>query len=896
MYSSTVSITATSTLEAIAYKSGLTNSAVTSGVYTIQCATPTFNPAAGTYSSTQSVTISSATGGVSIRYTTNGTTPSSTVGTVYSSAVSISATCTLQAIAYKSGLSNSAVASGVYTINSTCATPTFNPVAGTYTTSTSVTISTTTGGASIRYTTNGTAPSSTVGTVYSSPVSITASCTLQAIAYETGYTNSAVASGNYTIQCATPTYSPVAGTYGAAQTVSISTSTGGASIRYTTNGTTPSSTVGTLYSSAVSITANSTLQAIAYATGLANSAVASGNYYIQCAAPAFSPGGGAFDSTQTVSISTSTSGASIMYTTNGTTPTSTIGTVYSSPVAISVTATLQAIAFETGMTNSPVSSAVYTINALPTTGMLLWLNADAITGISNGGAVNTWTDSSGNGNNAVFTQVGGVGVAPLYETNVYNGMPVVRFGGNSLLQVSSLTMGAYTIAAVFKVASNSPMIVYEHSDNVLSNSSGNFLYTSTQSTISVKRAGVQTGKDLLGANASTWAYSCNTPILTVDEFGGTDASQVLYLNGAQQQLIENWTGGLNTTTAYAEPFNIGERASYGGYPLNGDLAELVVYSSALSGANLTALTNALMAKYALDNPPTVSITAPTNNSSYTAPASITITATATANTGSISKVEFYDGNTLLGTATTSPYSITWSNAENEGGSFPLTAKAYDSAGFATVSAVVNITVNDSNLKAYWKFDEDTGTTANDSSGTGNTGTVSNGSWLPGKINCCLGFNGTSSSVADTSASGLPAANGAQTVSFWMYVSATPSAQSTALAVSGSSSGVYIGYNSSTTFGVWTYGGTLLVSTTTLPSVNTWHFITYTLSGSTNTLYIDGTSVNTSTTATNTGAATALTAGMTPGGTNYFSGELDEIRVYNRALSAAEISGLAAGRQ
>ena len=91
--------------------------------------------------------------------------------------------------------------------------------------------------------------------------------------------------------------------------------------------------------------------------------------------------------------------------------------------------------------------------------------------------MNTWTDSSGNGNNAVFTQVGGVGVAPLYETNVYNGMPVVRFGGNSLLQVSSLTMGAYTIAAVFKVASNSPMIVYEHSDNVLSNLSGNFLYT-----------------------------------------------------------------------------------------------------------------------------------------------------------------------------------------------------------------------------------------------------------------------------------------------------------------------------------------------------------------------------------------------------------------------------------
>ena len=894
MYSSAVSITATSTLEAIAYKSGLTNSTVTSGTYTIQCATPTFNPATGTYGSTQSVTISTTTGGASIRYTTNGTTPSSTVGTVYSSAVSISATATLEAIAYETGLTNSSVTTGVYTINNTCATPTFNPTAGTYTTSTSVTISTTTGGASIRYTTNGTTPSSTVGTVYSSPVSITASCTLQAIAYETGYTNSAVASGNYTIQCATPVYSPVAGTYGAAQTVTISTSTGGASIRYTTNGTTPSSTVGTVYSSAVSITANTTLLAIAYETGLSNSAVASGNYSIQCAAPAFSPGGGAFDSTQTVSISTTTGGASIRYTSNGTTPSSTVGTVYSSAVAISATATLQAIAYETGMTNSPVTSAVYTINALPTTGMLLWLNADAITGVTSGSSLSTWNDMSGNGYNAPALSSGSL-VPPTYITNVYNGMPVVRFAGNSILEVSSLPLGTYTIAAVFKTTGNS-QIVYEHSNDVLTNSNGNFLYTSTQSTICVKRAGAQTGKDILGSGAGTWAANCSTPILTVDEFGGTDASEALYLNGAQQQLVENWTGSLNTTTANSLPFNIGGRASGPGLLFNGDIAEIVVYSSALSGTNLTTLTNALMAKYALDNPPTVSITAPTNNASYTAPASITITASATANTGSISKVEFYDGNILIGTATTSPYSITWSNAENEGGSFPLTAKAYDSAGFATVSSVINITVNDSNLKAYWKFDEDTGTSANDSSGTGNTGAVSNGSWLPGKINCCLSFNGSNSSVADTSASGLPAANAAQTVSCWMYVSATPSAKATALAVSGSSSGVYLGYSSSTTFGVWTYGGTLLVSTTTLPSVNTWHFITYTLSGSTNTLYIDGTSVNTSTTATNTGAATALTAGMTPGGTNYFNGELDEIRVYNRALSAAEISGLAAGKQ
>ena len=362
VYSSAVSISATSTLQAIAYETGYSTSAVASGVYTINgaCATPTFSPAAGAYGPAQSVTISTTTGGATIRYTSNGTTPSSTVGTVYSSAVSISATSTLQAIAYETGYSNSAVASGVYTINGACATPTFNPAPGTFTTSTSVTISTTTGGASIRYTTNGTTPSSTVGTVYSSVVSITATSTLQAIAYETGYTNSSVASGVYTIQCAAPTFNPAAGSYTTSTAVTISTTTGGATIRYTTNGTTPSSTVGTVYSSALSITATSTLQAIAYESGLTSSAVTSGVYTIQCAAPTFNPAAGSYTSA-TVTITTATSGASIRYTTNGTTPTSTVGTVYSSAVAISATETLQAIAYKTGLTNSAVTSGVYTM-------------------------------------------------------------------------------------------------------------------------------------------------------------------------------------------------------------------------------------------------------------------------------------------------------------------------------------------------------------------------------------------------------------------------------------------------------------------------------------------------------------------------------------------------------
>jgi hypothetical protein len=171
------------------YKSGGTTTGGT-------VATPTFSPAPGNY--TQPITISTATAGATIRYTTNGTTPTQTNGTVYSGPVTLTATTTLKAIAYKSGMTDSAVTSGTYTVSSgTVATPTFNPPPGAYTQP--VAISTITPGATIRYTTNGTTPSQTNGIVYTGPITLTATTTIQAIAYESGYVDSAVASGTYTV-------------------------------------------------------------------------------------------------------------------------------------------------------------------------------------------------------------------------------------------------------------------------------------------------------------------------------------------------------------------------------------------------------------------------------------------------------------------------------------------------------------------------------------------------------------------------------------------------------------------------------------------------------------------------------------------------------------------------
>ncbi len=84
----------------------------------MQVSAPTFSPSGGTYNASQSVAISTITNGATIRYTTDSSVPTSTTGTVYSGAVSVSTTTTLKAIAYKSGLADSSVSSATYTISS----------------------------------------------------------------------------------------------------------------------------------------------------------------------------------------------------------------------------------------------------------------------------------------------------------------------------------------------------------------------------------------------------------------------------------------------------------------------------------------------------------------------------------------------------------------------------------------------------------------------------------------------------------------------------------------------------------------------------------------------------------------------------------------------------------
>lgn len=98
------------------------------------------------------------------------------------------------------------------------------------------------------------------------------------------------------------------------------------------------------------------------------------------------------------------------------------------------------------------------------------------------------------------------------------------------------------------------------------------------------------------------------------------------------------------------------------------------------------------ANYLAPVPPTVNVISPSNGAIYTAPATVTITAAATAGTGaSVKRVDFSNGTTLLGTSTSTPYSFTWINVT--AGTYSLAATVTDTAGATATSSAVSITVN-----------------------------------------------------------------------------------------------------------------------------------------------------------------------------------------------------------
>ena len=714
-------------------------------------ATPTFSPAAGTYSTTQSVTISTTTTGATIRYTTDGTTPSETLGTVYSGPVTVSATTTIKAIAYESGLTDSGVATAAYTINagggnqySFNRTVTIDHTQVPNTDQTNFPVLFNTTDALLKTVANGGHVQSANGydIIFTSDAAGTVKLDHEIESYNasTGqfiawvriptlshttdtmiylfYGNSSVTTSqenktgvwnsdykgvwhlpngstltandstgngnNGSVTSATATAGQIdgGGSFdGSSANINLGTSTtlqpttGGTvsiwlkansfrncstaianqdvlndrngyglyfyssgvanfelatgSTRQTVNSSALSSgqwyyLVGTWNSTTVSIYVNGALSASAtksltptysaplrigvdgdqsftnnYFNGILDEARVSdiarsadwiaaeynnqktgGTFYSigaeqgGVALPTFSPPAGTYSSTQTVTISTTTSGASIRYTTDGSTPSETAGTLYSGPVTMSSTTTIKAIAYKSGMTDSAVASAAYTFS-VPTITSVSPASAEAgvsvtISGSGFGTVQGTGAVSLGT-RYATVVSWSATQIVATVATGSTSGTAQVQQGGTLSNSVSFSVINA-TITSASPASglpgtqvtiTGSGFGAAQGSGQVwLGTASGAVQSWSDTQVVALVAAGSATGKAQVlqgGVWSNTVVFAVNTPTLTSispasglpgtavtftgSGFGSTQSSGIVWL-GSTTGVVLSWSDTL----------------------------------------------------------------------------------------------------------------------------------------------------------------------------------------------------------------------------------------------------------------------------------------------------------------------------------------------------------------
>jgi chitodextrinase len=298
-------------------------------------------------------------------------------------------------------------------------------------------------------------------------------------------------------------------------------------------------------------------------------------------------------------------------------------------------------------------------------------------------------------------------------------------------------------------------------------------------------------------------------------------------------------------------------------------------------------------------PPTVSITAPVANA--TVSTTVTVTATASDNVA-VGDVQFQlDGVNLGPDLTTPPYSILWDTTTASNGNHNLTAIAHDTSHNAATSAIVPVKVSNTTgpptngLIGYWNFDEDTGSVAHDTSGSGYNGVVSGATWTTGKINSALNFSVNTNSVT------TPNIALGKTFSLTAWVNPTVLTQASYVRIAENYywSGLYVGANAAGTAykiivnnGAGATGtcGVILGCAEGGTITSGWHLVTATYDGATARLYVDNALVGSDTFTAPGNTTLPLSIGHSSYG-NAFNGAIDEVRLYNRALTATEVSAI-----
>jgi glucose/arabinose dehydrogenase len=295
-------------------------------------------------------------------------------------------------------------------------------------------------------------------------------------------------------------------------------------------------------------------------------------------------------------------------------------------------------------------------------------------------------------------------------------------------------------------------------------------------------------------------------------------------------------------------------------------------------------------------PPTVSITAPTAGA--TVSGSVTVSATATDNVG-VADVQFLVDGTAIADDTSAPYSIAWDSRGVPNGAHDITAIARDAAGNPRTSEAVRMTVDNAatppptGLVAAYGFDEGAGTSAGDRSGTGNGGTLTGPAWTTtGRFGSALNFDGVDDRVVVADANSLDLTTG-MTLEAWVRPTAAGGVWRSVVAKNGAGTVAYDLYanrNTNRPAVEVNLGGRLRITngTAQLP-LDTWSHMAATYDGTNLRLFVNGTQVAT---AAFTGSLLTSTGELWIGGnaawSEWFAGTIDEVRVYNRPLTEAQI--------
>ena len=702
-------------------------------------------------------------GVASIRYTTDGSVPTTTNGTVYTGPFTVSSTTTVKYRAYDNAGNAEAIhaqriqidevapSSSISCNGTTCQSGWYN---GSVSVSLSATDSGGAGFADIRYTTDGTDPTTTNGFDYVGPFSVSSSATVKYRAYDNAGNAEAVNSQAVQVDTTPPTSSMNCngsacqnGFYNGPVSVSLSAGDGSgsgvAAIYYTTDGSTPAATSADLYSGAFQLSSTATVKY--FSVDNAGNAEPVNSQTVSITPPGVTLTSPDADSTVsgTTNLTATVSGIStdhVEFFVDG----QAVGSVASSPFTLAWdstsvangTHTVVASAFD--VSGAVTDSAPVTITVSNTGNTPPPTSAIAC----NGGQCSGWFGNAVSVSLSA-TDAGGPGVASIVYTTdgsdpsmtngtVYagsfslNATTTVKYraydnAGNAeavntqLIQIDtgapSSSISCNGTSCVNSFYNSAVAVSLSATDNTGGSGVASIVYTTDGSTPSTSNGTTYTGSFSLNAtttvkyrayNNAGNAEPVNSALIQIDttpptstiacnggSCSGTLGSGVSVRLSATDNTGGSGVASIRYTTDGSTPSVTNGTKYSGAFSLS---ATTTVNYRAYDNAGNAEAVNTQVVQVD-GTPPSVSLTAP---AAGLVAGTVTLSATASDNVG-VDHVDFLVDGNIVGTVKSTPYTFAWNSATVPDGSHVITARAVDLPGNTTTSSPVTVKVTNNNL-------------------------------------------------------------------------------------------------------------------------------------------------------------------------------------------------------